>query len=100
MKMLMEVRIPPEAFNRAVKDGSSGQKMGKILEHIKPEAAYFTTIDGHRGAIMVVNLDSPSQIPSLAEPWFLTFNAEVNFKPFMTPEDLQGAGLEEIGQSW
>jgi len=100
MKMLMEIKIPPEAFNQAVKDGTAGQKIGKILEHTKPEAAYWTTLDGHRGGVMVVNIDNPSQIPSLAEPWFLTFNAEVNLKPFMTTEDLQNAGLDEIGQSW
>ena len=57
-------------------------------------------MDGHRGGVMVVNIDNPSQIPSLAEPWFLTFNAEVNLKPVMTSEDLQNAGLDEIGQAW
>lgn len=100
MKMIMEVKIPPEAFNEAVKDGTINQKMGKIMENNKPEAAYFTTVDGNRGGYLIVNLEDPSKIPSLAEPWFIYFNATIKFKPFMTPEDLQRAGLEELGQMW
>jgi hypothetical protein len=29
---------------------------------------------------------------SVAEPWFLAFNASVEYHPAMTPEDLQKAG--------
>jgi hypothetical protein len=32
-----------------------------------------------------------SQIPALAEPWFLTANAKVKFIPAMMPEDLAKA---------
>jgi hypothetical protein len=40
-----------------------------------------------------------SDIPKMAEPWFLMFNATVEFQPVMTPEDLVKAGLEELGKS-
>ena len=40
---------------------------------------------------MVVNISDMSQIPALAEPWFLTANAKVEFVPAMTPEDLAKA---------
>lgn len=100
MKMIMEVSMPPEAFNDAVRDGSADQKLGSIMEHIKPEAAYFTTINGRRGGYLIVNLEDTSRIPSLAEPWFLHFNATVVLKPCMTPEDLQRSGLKELGQQW
>jgi hypothetical protein len=96
----MKVKLPIEPFNTYVKDGSVGAKMQKILGDAKPEAAYFTAVDGHRGGIIVVNLEDPSKIPSLAEPWFLTFHAHVEFHPVMTPEDLGRAGLEALGKKW
>jgi hypothetical protein len=100
MRMLLKVKLPLEPFNSAVKDGTAGKKMKAILDDLKPEAAYFTEINGHRGGIFIVNLESPSQVPKLSEPWFLTFNAECEFRIVMTPEDLAKAGLEELGKKW
>jgi len=48
----------------------------------------------------VVNVSDASQIPALAEPWFLTFEADVQFHPTMTPADLERAGLDKIGKQW
>ena len=100
MRILMDVRCPIEPFNTLVRKGTAGEVIGRILAEIKPEAAYFTEHDGRRGAVLVVNLDSASQIPALAEPWFLNFNAECEFRIAMTPEDLQRAGLTELGKKW
>src|SRR5271163_2913296 len=100
MRMLMQVKFPIEPFNTYVKEGSAGAKMQKILGDIKPEAAYFTAIQGHRGGILVVNLEDSSNIPGLAEPFFLVFNATVEFHPAMTPEDLGRSGLDALGKKW
>lgn len=100
MRVLMNVRIPHAEFNAAVKDGSVGSKLKRILESIKPEAVYFTEQDGQRGAIIIADMPDPSKIPALAELWFLTFNADVQFRVAMTPEDLKIAGLEELGKKW
>ncbi len=100
MRMLMHVQFPLEPFNSAVRDGSVGAKIRKILEAVKPEAAYFTEQHGQRGGTLVVNVNSPSDVPSLAEPFFLTFNAHVEFRIAMTPEDLAGAGLDALGSKW
>ena len=100
MRMLMQVKFPIEPFNTYVRDGSIGAKMQKIMADLKPEAAYFTAVDGHRGGILVVNMEDPSKIPALAEPWFLVFNAHVEIQPAMTPEDLGRAGLEALGKKW
>jgi hypothetical protein len=98
--MLLNVKFPHDEFNKAVRDGTVGEKMRRILEDIKPEAVYFTEQNGRRGAILVINMDDPSQIPAFAEPWFLTFKADVEFRVAMTPEDLQKAGLEGLGKKY
>jgi hypothetical protein len=98
--MLMHVKIPHKDFNAAVRDGSVGRKVGRILEDTKPEAVYFTEYNGQRGAIMIVNVADPSRVPGLAEPWFLSFNADVEFHIVMTPEDLGRSGLDELGKKW
>ena len=98
--MLMKVSLPLEPFNTAVRNGSVGMKMQQIMAEIKPEAAYFTEMNGKRGGIMIVNLEDPSKVPMLAEPWFLTFNAEVEFHVVMSPEELGRAGLDELGKKW
>ena len=100
MRMLLNVSFPHEPFNTAVRNGTVGETINKILQAIKPEAVYFTEQDGHRGAILIVNLENPSQVPALAEPWFLHFHADCKFRVVMTPEDLQRAGLAELGKKW
>jgi hypothetical protein len=100
MRVLLNVRIPHQPFNDAVKDGTAGSKLNAILEAIKPEAVYFTEQHGHRGALLVVDLADPSGIPALAEPWFLTFHADVEFRMAMSPDDLKKAGLDELGRKW
>ena len=100
MRMLMHVKIPHEEFNAAVRDGSAGQKINRILEETKPEAVYFTEYDGERGAIMIVDVKEPSKVPAYSEPWFLLFNADVEFHIVMTPDDLGRAGLDSLGKKW
>ena len=100
MQMLLKVKIPNDEFNKAVRDGSVGHKLRRILEDTKPEAVYFTEQQGQRGAILIIDVADPSKVPTFAEPWFLTFNADVEFHIVMTPGDLQKAGLEELGKKW
>ena len=100
MRMLMHVDLPLEPFNTAVRDGTVGEKIQRIMEAIEPEAAYFSEQDGKRGGVMVVHVDDPSDVPRLAEPWFLTFDAAVQFRVCMTPEDLGRANLDELGAAW
>ena len=100
MRMLLHAKIPHDTFNAAVKDGTAGKKIQRILDELKPEAVYFTEYQGRRGAIMIINLDNPSKVPTFAEPWFLLFNADCEFHIVMTPEDLAKAGLEELSKKW
>jgi hypothetical protein len=100
MRILLRASCPPEPFNTLVRKGTAGDVMGKILAAIKPEAAYFTEIEGQRTALLIVNLENASQIPSVAEPFFLNFNAECRMHPVMSPDDLQKAGLADLGKKW
>lgn len=100
MKMLLTVEFPHEPFNSLVRAGKVGEIIGRILESIKPEAAYFTENDGKRGGIFVINVQDPSDVPAFAEPFFLNFQANCRFRLVMTPQDLQKAGLEELGKTW
>jgi hypothetical protein len=100
MRAIMQVSLPVQDFNALVRNGTAGQKLSRILDELKPEAVYFTEINGLRGAIIVIDLKDASQIPALAEPWFLTFNAKVEFKICMTPDDLAKAGLDELGKKY
>jgi len=100
MKMLLNVSLPHDVFNAAVKDGTAGSKLKKILDATKPEAAYFTEQNGQRGAVLIVDLPDPSKLPALVEPWMLTFQADIELRPVMTPDDLGRAGLDELGKKW
>jgi hypothetical protein len=100
MKMLVHAIIPNEPFNSAVRNGTVGATIKKILDDIKPEAVYFTEFGGKRGVIMIVDVADSSKVPGVSEPFFLAFNAEVNFHIVMSPEDLAKAGLDKIGKKW
>jgi len=100
MKMLLTVEFPHEPFNTLVRSGKVGELMGRILDTIKPEAAYFTEQDGTRCGVFVVNLQRSSDVPTFAEPFFLNFQANCKFRILMSPEDLKEAGLEALGKKW
>jgi hypothetical protein len=88
----MKVNIPVEAGNAAAKAGKLGSTIQAILADTKPEAVYFTDDSGQRTGYLVVDLEDASQIPAIAEPWFLAFNAGVEIHPVMVPDDLAKAG--------
>ena len=95
MRTLLKVSLEVEASNKAIKDGSLPKIMKSTMEKLKTEAAYFFAMDGNRTALMVFDLKDPSEIPSIAEPFFMNMNAKVDFYPVMNAEDLQ-KGLATI----
>jgi hypothetical protein len=100
MRILIEAHLPHKPFNAAMKDGTAGKKMQSILQAANAEAVYFGEIDGKRTCTLIVNIKDATEIPAFAEPWFLNFEADVKFRPVMTPEDLGKAGLEGLAKKW
>jgi hypothetical protein len=101
MRMLLRVSIPVEAGNTAAKAGTLGSAVEKILADLKPEAAYFFPDDnGQRPGSIVFDMKDSSQIPAIAEPWFLAFNAKISLRPVMNPQDLAAAvpSINKAGQ--
>lgn len=92
MRFLLKVNMPVEAGNAAAKAGKLGETIQGILEELTPEAAYFTADRGQRTAFIFLDMQDASQIPAIAEPWFLAFNARVEVHPVMVPDDLKKAG--------
>ncbi len=102
MRMMMTVSIPVEAGNRAAASGTLGSTMQRILGEIKPEAAYFAATDGKRTGYIFFDMKDSSQLPAIAEPFFLAFNAGIDVRPAMNPQDLAaaGAGIERAAKSY
>jgi hypothetical protein len=92
MKYMMKIKFPVERGNEEIANAQFGEKMHSLLAEIRAEAVYFTTICGQRGAYIVVNINDASEIPAISEPFFLWLNAEIDWVPVMTPEDLAKAG--------
>ncbi len=91
MRFMLKVNIPVETGNAAAKSGKLGETIQSILADLKPEAAYFTDDDGQRTGFLFLDMKEASQIPAIAEPWFLAFNASIEIHPVMVPDDLAKA---------
>jgi hypothetical protein len=102
MRMLLKVNLDTATANHAVRNGTLGSTIKSILDEIKPEAAYFTDDGGERTGYIFFDMKEVSQIPALAEPWFLAFNAKVHFRPAMNGGDLaqSGPGMEGAAKKY
>ena len=102
MRCLLKVSIPVLTGNATISDGSLGKTIESILADLKPEAAYFAADTGKRTGFIFFDLKDASQIPAVAEPWFLAFDAHIEFHPAMNLDDLKKAtpGIENAVKNY
>jgi hypothetical protein len=98
MRMMMKVSIPVEAGNKGVKEGLLPKTVMAFVERMKPEACYFGPEGGKRTAFFFFNLEDPTLIPTIAEPFFMNLNASIEMSPMMNLDDMK-AGVEKAMKS-
>jgi hypothetical protein len=102
MRCLLKVSIPVTTGNAVISDGSLPKTIESILADLKPEAAYFAEDSGKRTGFIFFDLKETSQLPAVAEPWFLAFDAHVEVHPAMNLDDLKKAttGIEKAVKNY
>lgn len=102
MRMLLKVSIPTENGNAAIRNGSLQTTIKTVLDELKPEAAYFAEDNGKRTGYIVFDMKESSQLPAIAEPWFLAFNAEITVRPAMNLQDLAASApaMKKAAKAW
>jgi hypothetical protein len=95
MRVLARITNPTERGNIAISDGTNARLIQEMAQRWNPEAVYFATINGRRGAYVVFDLQDASDIPAFCEPLYQGLHAEIEITPVMTVEDLQ-KGLPEL----
>jgi hypothetical protein len=89
MRVLARITGPTDRGNAAMSDGTNARLVQEMAERWHPEALYFATIDGRRGAYVIFDLPAASDIPAFCEPLYQGLDAQIDIVPVMTPEDLR-----------
>src|SRR5436853_7143139 len=99
MRCLLKVLIPVETGNAAISDGSLPKTIESMLADLNPEAGYFAEENGKRTGFIFFDLEDTSQIPAVAEPWFLACNAHIELDPAIELRYVKkaGPGIETAG---
>lgn len=95
MRMMVTIRVPAAAGNRAITGGSMTGLIEKLMQKTRPECAYFFLENGKRTMRAVFDMKTNiDQVPAL-EPAIIGLDAEVEIIPVLTAEELH-AGFAAI----
>ena len=92
VRMLLKAQPDIASTNPSLKDGSLGDTLNSILADIKPEAVYFYLENGQRTVQIIFDLQDQADLPTIVEPWFLAFGANVTVTPVLNGDDFVKAG--------
>ncbi|UZJ33544.1 hypothetical protein [Streptomyces endophytica] len=95
MRMVLKARIPTEAGNAVLRNGTLLKIMEAAYAALQPEAAYFTLEDGERTCFFYFDMQQSSQMPPVLESFFMDLNAKVALQPVMNADDLR-TGLGDM----
>ncbi|GGK97833.1 MULTISPECIES: DUF3303 family protein [Streptomyces aurantiacus group] len=96
MRVMLKATLDTEKSSEAIREGKLAELIKSTMDTIKPEAAYFMPDEGQRSCVFVFDMQDSSDLPSLAEPFFLQLGAKVEVSPVMNLDDLQ-KGLSQLG---
>ncbi|MFE2303818.1 hypothetical protein ACFXAW_37145 [Streptomyces sp. NPDC059445] len=96
MRVMLKATMDTDKANELISSGKLPELMRQTMDRLKPECAYFTAQEGSRTCYMVFDMQDSSQMPVIAEPFFMHLGARVEFTPVMNPEDLH-KGLSQLG---
>ncbi|WP_327132201.1 hypothetical protein OG311_14825 [Streptomyces sp. NBC_01343] len=88
MRVMLRAHIDTQAGNEATRAGTMPRAMKKLMEKVKPEAAYFGPSEGVRSCWIVFDMQDSAEMPALLEGLFMELNAEIEISPVMNAEDL------------
>lgn len=98
MRLMIKFSFDSHDDNEVVASGKIQQLFERLMQDLKPEAAYFYPEAGDRGGVLFVNAKDSSELVSLVEPFWFGLKAKVSITPVMSAEDLMKgmAGIPAI----
>ena len=80
MRMMLRFTVPVEKGNAALKDGSSEKRWNRSWVSSNGGRLLWS-VDGLRGGMIFFDMTEASQVVEIVEPFFLAFDAAVEFIP-------------------
>lgn len=95
MRTLIQVELDTDTANKMITGGEFSEGFDKMMEMLKPEAAYFHPRGGRRGMTLVVDLPNEASIVTTLEPFWTQLGADVDMCPCMNVDELR-AGVGRL----
>ena len=97
MRMMARLTVPVEKGNAAIKDGSLQKTIESTMAALKPEATYFTAVDGQRTCFMFFNMNDASDMVGVLEPLWMGLSPDITLTPAMSLDDLMAGFAKTFG---